>query len=421
MPRTVAVLVCVVLVALVGVAGAFQPAPQSNATAEQFHQQTAAPGENESASSAYPPGASADGIENASRLMNAHRAALRNVSYRERSVWEDLTMVSRNGTPAEPEVRQYTITAENGTNGTAVDIAGGNDSNGYWFTDEATMTEVETREYGPEALYEYYRGEYEYIERLGYVSQIGSDIVAPYLRDLDYELVATESVANRTRYTYSSTGINETAQPNLGDTPLRETTESISATVVITERGIIESFSAQEVRTAGNRTITLNQTYRVTGIGETVTTPPEWVTEEVTQFDASIIGNGSVLELTHLGGPSISELGLFLYAPPAYGQILFNGTIAPGETVYLYLTVEEGSNETQLRTAREPPSVNSSFVGLAPGNVSISTYRYLFRDNEPTVGIEVTIERPTQPSGNESGTAARSWPAPAEPPFWKAS
>ncbi|MFD1568954.1 hypothetical protein ACFSAU_15780, partial [Halolamina litorea] len=237
----------------------------------------------------------------------------------------------------------------------------------------------------------------------------GSDIVAPYLRDLDYELVATESVANRTRYTYSSTGINETAQPNLGDTPLRETTESINATVVINERGIIESFSAREVHSVDNETVTLNHTFRVTGIGETVTTPPEWVAEEVAQVDASVTGNGSVLELTHLGGPSMTEPGLFLYAPPAYGQILFNGTIAPGETVYLYLTVEEGSNETQLRTAREPPSVNSSFVGLAPGNVSISTYRYLFRDNEPTVGIEVTIERPAESSGNESGTAERSW------------
>lgn len=409
MPRTVAVLACVVLVAAVGVAGAAQPAPQPNAAVEQRPQQTATPGENETAPSAYPPGTSAEGIENATLLMDAHRAALRNVSYRERSVWEDLTMVSRNGTPAGPEVRQYTITAENGTNGTAVDIAGGNDSNGYWFTDEATMTEVETREYGPEALYEYYRGEYEYIERLGYVSQIGSDIVAPYLRDLGYELVATESVANRTRYTYSSTGINETAQPNLGDTPLRETTESINATVVINERGIIESFSAREVHSVDNGTVTLNHTFRVTGIGETVTTPPEWVVEEVAQVDASITGNGSVLELTHLGGPSMTEPGLFLYAPPAYGQALFNGTISPGETLYLYLTVEANSNETRLRTAREPPSVNSSFVRLAPGNVSVLTYRYLFLDYEPDGSIEVTIERPAGSPGNESGTAERSW------------
>lgn len=398
MSRAVVVLACVALVAAAGIAGVAQPTPQPSATT----------GENETAPSAYPPGASADGIENASRLLDAHRAVLGNVSYRERSEWDHLMTVSRNGTPSEPEVRRYTITAENGTNGTAVEIAGGNESNGYWFTDEATMTKVTHEQYGPEALYTYVRGYDQYFERLRYIAEVGSDGVGPYLRDLDYEFVGTESVANRTRYVYSSTGIDETVQPNRGDTPLGSTTDSINATVVIDERGVIESFSARELHTVRNETVTLNHTFRVTGVGETVTTPPEWVTEEIARVDASITGNGSVLEVTHLGGPSMSEPGLFLTTPTEYGVVGWNGTIEPGETIYLSLTVKAGSNETRLQSAREPPSVNSSYLSLGPGNVSVLTSRYLFLDDDPAESIEsieVTVERPT---GNESGTAERS-------------
>lgn len=374
-------------------------------TATQTPQKTETPNE----TSEFPPGTSDAGIDNATRLVNAHRAALRNTSYAERSEWEQAGRVSdENGTLRGFEIREYTVTVDKGANGSEVHIAGENDSNTYWFTDDATMTNYSSQSHGTTStMYEYSRGQDNVRNSTQYLISFASHLIQPYLRDLDYELVETTTRQNRTLYTYSSTGINETVEPNIGDTPVISTTENITATVVVSDRGIIHSFSAQETHSDQNETVTIEQNYTVEGLGETNAVAPAWTTEEIAQFNVSLIDNSSVVALTHLGGRSVSDPALFFYTPNGSAQTTVNGTIEAGDTVYVSLITEEDSNQTLHWSINEHPSVNSSFVSFRAGNLSVTAWRHLQGSYDSGVQLEVTIqERPANSTARDVTTGS---------------
>lgn len=389
--RTVLITVSIPLITVAGITTVGPPlSPPANAETPTTLVPPELSGKFGPDTATFPPGTSKNGIENGTRLVEAHQATLRTTSYRERSVWEDLVTVYTNGTPRDPTVRQYTISVRDGTNGTEVRIADGNESFSYWFTQEATMVELYQETGEPEILYEYIRGDDEFDGRLRYLPEFGSSTLDQYLRDLDYEFVGTVPVDNRTLYVYSSTGINETVQPNIGDTPVVATTETIDATVVVSEQGIIRGFAAQETHAVDNERVTIAHQYWVGGINETVTTTPSWVTNGVAQYNASLTANGSVVALTHLGGPSVSDPAIFLETPTDYGQTLYDGTISPGETIYLSLVKNE-SNRTYLTVTDERPELNRSFVSLGSGELSVKSLRYIFGLPDPSNTIQITI------------------------------
>jgi len=340
MTRALAVAVAAVMVVLAGVAavGASEPRRPDAQTASTGPSQSVPTTlqEPRNGTTIFPPGAAEEGIENATRLIEAHQAALQNTSYSEQSHWEGVGRnTTANGTFRGFEVGQQTGFVEKGVNGTELFIGSSNESNAYWFTDTATVTRTHSRSHGVnDTIYRYSRTQDEALVNARYLVNFSSLLVEPYLRDLEYEHVETTTRDNRTLHTYASTGINETVEPNIGDTPVRETTETITATAVVSDRGIIHSFSAQETHSFQNETVTTVQNVSVEAIGETNATPPVWVSEEIAQFDATLVENGSVVALTHTGGKTVEDPGLLFYTLNVSTQTTVNGTLEAAETVY---------------------------------------------------------------------------------------
>ncbi|WP_254271633.1 hypothetical protein [Haloarcula marina] len=362
----------------------------SSPSAEAVHGPSSAVAQNDTTD--FPPGTSADGIENATLLVETQRALLRNTSYVERSDWETVTRVSDGtGTVRKLAVDQYRIRTAVGDNGTHMRIVAANESQGYWLTDDAVALNSSSTAYGvPEMWYEYsrtdpYRGRFVLL-----ATAFQSSELVPYLRDLNYDLVNTTSDGDRTLYTYRSTGIADGVRPNAGAVPLEETTERINATVVVSDRGVVRSFTAREVHAVENETATATQHYSVDGLGETTTRAPAWLSTELARVDASLTGNGTVVEVTHLGGTAVADPVVFLHGPDESRSLRANGTLESGDTLSLYVTTD-GAYRTFRASVNDPPVVTDSFVPLGDGNLSVVAFRYVFDDYDSGVQIEVTV------------------------------
>lgn len=358
----------------------------------------------------FPPGASVSGIDNASRLVQVHATKLNATSYVDRSTWQEVTRVTGpNGTVSNVDVNNYSITVEHDTNESAVHIRSANASNQYWLTDDATATNITNTEYGHvSAIYEYSHND-AYSARIAHSFVPSSQsLIHPYLRDLDYEHVETTTRNNRTLHTYSSTGINQTVEPNHGDTPVTSTTETINATVVVSERGIIRSFTAHETHSLHNESVTVEHRYTAGQIGTANASAPAWVTEEIARFNTSYVKNGSAVALTHLGGRSVTNTSLWLNTPTSSAQTVINGTIEPGDKLYVALAATNDSNRTLVTSINEPPTINHSFVSLHGGNLSTVASRTVMNEYDSGVQLEVTINRGENTTASTETTAMSS-------------
>jgi len=154
--------------------------------------------------------------------------------------------------------------------------------------------------------------------------------------------------------------------------------------------------------------VTTVQNVSVEAIGETNATAPGWVSGEIARFDTALVGNGSVVALTHTGGKTVEDPGLLFYTSNVSTQTTVNGTLEPSETVYVYLTADDDSNQSLLTSINERPAVNESFVNLRGGNLSVSAHRHVTDTYDSGVTLQVEIrERP-------GAVTARN--ATAEPP-----
>lgn len=347
----------------------------------------------------FPPGASAEGIENATRLMEAHRTELVNTSYSERAEWEEVDRLpTRNGTYRKFTTYQYTMAVEKGERGTEVRVDTENDSTRYWFSDGATTVNYSSRNSGPTStLFEHTRGNGFPADFETYMTTYSSRYVHPYLHYLDYEHVRTTTQNGSTLFTYSSTGVNESAEWTVAPVPILSTTDEINATVTVSRRGIIRSFTVRERHSTETDSVTIESTFSVEGIGELNASVPQWTTDEVAQFDVSLTTDDSAVALTHTGGPQVTDPELVFDTPGGSNRTTVDGTIESDDTVYVYLTTER-LNRTLRSRINDRPSVNSSFVPLGAGNVSITAWRNVFGSGESSVQLEVAIrERPAPP------------------------
>ncbi len=355
--------------------------------------------ESSNVTSVFPPGVSAEGIENTTRLMEAHRTELDDTSYRERAEWEEVDRLpTGNGTYRKFTTYQYTVEVEKGRSETEVRVDTKNDSTRYWFSNEATMVNYTSWNEGPTStLFEYSRGNGFPADFDTYMITYSSRYVHPYLHYLDYEHVRTTTQNNRTLFTYSSTGFNESTEWTVAPVPSVSTTDEINTTVTISQRGIIRSFTVRERHSTETDSVTIKSHYSVESIDEASTSPPSWTTNKVAQFNVSLIANNSIVALTHTRGPKVSDPELVLDTSHDSSHTTVNGTIESGDTVYLYLTTNH-SNRTVRSRINERPPVNSSFVTLGGRNLSVTEWRNVFGSTESSVQLEVAIrERPAPP------------------------
>jgi len=389
--RSVAVILVFVIVTSAGIVSGGptsqpqQPTPVSSERPATPHHS------NNSTATDYPPGAAPEGITNASRLISAHKAILQNSSYQVNSRWEAIGRSSSNppGNESQYEADVFTVDVERDQNTTNASFTGDNDTSTYWITPNGTMINSSTTDYGYlETIYTYEPEGGYYQDITAFLEVFPSAGVESYLHALDYRLVNATTQNNRTFYTYASTGINDSVEPNVGATPVTTTTERINATVVVSDHGAVHSFTATETHTISNETVQLNQSYSLEGLGETNASAPPWASEKIAAVNPSITGNGSVIALHHLGGATLTNTTILFYTSSSRIDRTINRTVEPGGTLYLYLTGEQ-ANRTLQASVSEPPAVNDSFVDFSTSNVSLMVSRHVMGSYDSGIQIEV--------------------------------
>lgn len=365
----------------------------------------------------FPPGTSESGIDNATLLLETHRSVLANETY---SMRTNVTRIDALADGAESslgfDTEQFWLTGEKGVNKTRVTIAddgatyeNGSSSQSYWVTDENIALKQTSND-------SFYATRYEYIPPTGrqgaffdraasfYVEP--SDLFEPYLLGFDYEYAGTVTRDNRTLYEFTSTGVNESAVEAHDLSDLSDSNESVNATVLIDERGVIRSFETSKVRARGNETATTGLRYEIPSFGNVTPTKPAWVSAELPDVEASVSADGRVIVLNHTGGMTVSEANVLVYSSSLSASTEFTGRFEPGET--LYLSVGKANASRVLVSQNEYPEVNDSLVRFGSENISILPWRVVFEGgerNSTTLEIEIREDVANRSLPPTTGTA----------------
>lgn len=402
MRRACTVIATVLLVAVAGftATGVSTPRPDAPATPLQPSQSAnATPACASNGTASFPPGTSASGITNATRLLDDHRDHLNDTTYVERGDWGHASRVTdENGTVRGFDTTRVNTTVEKGAESTLFVIEDENDSTSFWFEGDAVASRNSYRGEGV-TFYVYERAgsnatsDTTLLDRR--ITRIGGSGIASYLLGVDYECADTVTRENRTLYRFTSTGLNDTAENEWGQEPFPPWVDRVDATVLVDRQGIVRSLDATAVHAAGNRSVSVRTTYSVSRTGNVTPTTPDWVTAELPHLNASLTGNGTVLALNHSGGTPVSTAALLVGSPNRSSHAEFSGTFEPGDTLYLYLVAND--TERVRASLNDRPDANESFVRLGPERPSLSVHRMVREEsNRTTTEIRVTVDAPSR-------------------------
>lgn len=356
----------------------------------------------------FPPGTNESGVTNASALLDAHERVLNNTSYSAELRHEDvLTGYEREA--YNRTVDPVSVTVEKGDTGTNATVTARGDYSAYWVTENASAVYGVNHEANTtSSLYTYEEGEVygdgvaRAPDALGAVS---SGVVSEHVRAVDYDYRGTVERDGETLYEFASTDGNWSAD----ETRPGPFVQNVSATLLVSEQGVIREFDATVEHVTDNETVTTRTTYSVTGVGETTTTEPAWIAEHLPRFDVRVVDDSRVVALEYTGGSTATNgtlspsTGVFLYTSGGERSTRLDTAIEPGDTLYLWN--ETGREELQL-AVNEPPAVNDSFAALG-GDVAYLVSRFdLASATRGTSSASATIEvRVFDESATTNGTA----------------
>ena len=362
---------------------------------------------NETTQPQLPPGTNETGVTNATALLRAHRTTLQNTSYSAKMVSEDVSFVpDANRTGGEWERRPFAVAVEKGEAGTSISLDDQEDHIGYWVTENATVTRnVQSQGNVTTAAYRYEEnGTYWFGLRDSYegLETLPTALVAPYVTGVNYSYEGTVTRGDETLHRFVSTGVDRSADSAVSS-QFSSTGENVSATLLVSERGVIRQLTVAVEHTRGNETVTARTNYSVDGIGETTTSEPVWVEEKLSRFDASVTADGRVLALQYTGGRDPTDgtqsgfvngtqsgAGVFVWSPNVSSNTTLTTPLSPGDTVYLWSVNGTAGLSSSVN---DPPSVNESFVAFGGGPVGVSLTRYEFTSHwSATTNSYSTIE-----------------------------
>lgn len=359
------------------------------------------PVETPNETTAFPPGTSESGIDNATRLLEAHRSHLADETY---SIRTNVDRVSEatdeNGTFRGFEVDRITLTSDKGPDETLFTIeyesaadADENSSQSYWLTDEMNATKRVDGDGLETTTYAYLpTGRESALLDRGISQGLAepSFVLRPYLLGVEYEHSGTVTRDDRTLHRFTSTGVNASAVAEHDIDEFPSSVERTDVTILVDERGIVRSFDASQTRSRGSETVTTGVSYEIPRVGNVTPSRPDWVTRELPHLDASLSGNGTVVTINHTGGMTVSTANVLVSSSSVYASADFTGTFEPGDTLYFYVKEDDASRVVVRQNER--PEVNESFVRLGDGNVSITPWRMVSADgerNSTTLEVEV--------------------------------
>ncbi|WP_232686872.1 hypothetical protein [Halobacterium zhouii] len=389
--RVIAAVVVSVLVT-VSAAGAVGAVAELSDPETSVVDQLATPASEETPPPEFPPGTNESGVTNATALLAANSHALKNTTYTTRLSVEGATATTIGGTPAttgndseaERNASALTVTVEKGATGTSVNVVSAGGSAEYWITGNVTATRsVQATGNATAATYLYEERGDGLPDRRGGPDVTPTDVIAPYVSTLDFDYQGTVTRGNDTLHRFTATGVDRRTDAVTGELP--GVVENTSATLLVSERGVIRHLDVSMQYTRNNQTVATQLRYSVDNLGNTTTTEPAWLADQLPRFNASLTENGSVVALEYTDGPDLSNgtqspTGVLVSTPSGDAYTTFNASLEPGDTVYLW----NASGGPELNSSvNDPPAVDESFTAFSGERVSVAVARL-----QPALGVD---------------------------------
>lgn len=424
MTRDSVVVLVVGLVVVAGIAAAGVSVPERRAVpTSPTHQSQPTTAETPDGA-AFPPGTSASGIDNATRLLEAHQSQLRTRTYSARlNATRATETTDENGTFVGFDVSRISVSVDKGANATRLTVADENatydDANAsvsYWVTEEAVATRnVDSGGSSTRITYSYLPNGTDEGPLLRRASGVWGDpsfALEPYLVAVDYEYSGTVTRDGRTLYRFASTGSNASAG---GDDGLNSpnSIERVDAALLVDERGVVRSFDAGVVRSGGDETATTGAEYSVRNLGTAAPVAPDWVSTELPHVDATLSDDGTAVRIDHVGGATVSTAVLLLYSPSADANGELAEPFGPGDTLYLSLTRDDPG---RIRASlNERPEASESFVRFEGENLSVVPWKIVVEGadlNRTTIEVRISDGAPnrTRPTPTVGPNGTRGAP-----------
>lgn len=348
----------------------------------------------EAQNQSFPPGTNESGITNATILLDAHESVLRNTTYTERLRTGE-RLQGETPTAAESTFGPFDVTVRNGSAGTNATVTARGAHSEYWVTENASAEYSTTTEGNVTSeLYLYGEGNVSMLDAgPSAVAGIQRGFLSTYVRGANFSHGGTVTRGNDTLYEFRSTAVDAS---NLTAGGRSASGQDAEVTLLVSERGVIRAASAVVEHATENGTETTHANYSVTDIGETTTSEPAWVTEQLPRFDLSVTGDSRVLALEYTGGGAAANGTL----SPGTGVIVYTGrddattrldkTLAPGDTLYLW---NESGTVGLQQSVNDAPTVTDSFVPFGGTDASYLVSRFVLASaNRGTASSDTTIE-----------------------------
>jgi len=290
---------------------------------------TDTPGDGETASGSeegLPPGVDGSTVTNATALREAHYEALSGSSFR--------IDVSETGGP-EP----LSFTIHNGTGAIRLDLeeVGGDTVNRFYITENVTTGFNSSQT--PPKTYSYGSTGQQFGALFLFAILFGS-YPGQQLSVGTFEVDGTVSQNGEELIRLSVTGVNETAVEESGFTSSEATLTDMAGEVLVRSDGLVREMRLQQRFESG---ATSDLSFAVSGLGSTSATEPDWI-DEAPRIEGSLSDDGTVMALSHTGGPEVPAGTTLTLASGGFGggiaptNVTLPTSLGAGDSVYLYAT-----------------------------------------------------------------------------------
>ncbi|WP_135805783.1 hypothetical protein [Halorussus marinus] len=303
-----------------------------------------------------PPGTSATGIENVTRLVEVHKSALNDITYTVEAEWDQVSGAS-DPRAAGAETTTITINSTNGPSRSLTRLSTDDVLNEFWSAENAFAAKTSVGSPSQAISYRYASGE---STDPGFRRSVTA-LLGDRLNSSTYAYTGTVTTANRTLHEFWATGLRANTTP----------IASTHGRVLVDRSGRIHDATVVQRYGSGSdrRIVRLNYALRT---GVVAPTRPDWVRAELPQLTGSVVGNGTVLALEHTGGLRVSNATIRTFFPDGRDIDVSVEDFEPGETLYLY-RLRTAPDRVRVRV-NEAPAVNDSFVPVGDDSVGVSAF-----------------------------------------------
>lgn len=300
---------------------------------------------------AYPDGTGPRGFSNASKLAVTQSEILNTTAH---SI--DYSVAFHSGEQAG--VRSWMTASDNGEQ-MLLDIksTGETSTNTSIWVDGGTVATKSELETGNQ--YGYFEGGSSLFASIygNFNVVIASQLTRQFAAGLEWRATASTTEGGHEFIRYESTGVNESFVE-------QSSTSNFTAadvTLVVRDDGLVTEISGTATVETDSGSEKRSIDYTVSDVGSATVSEPAWLTEDIPQLDASVVGDGKVIELTHSRGPTLSAAALSVRMDFSGGKADL-ASLSAGETVYLTATEGASSSILNVTVHESMPSPGADAV-----------------------------------------------------------